>query len=86
MPARQKPGLLWFHGAVFSAWVVLFIVQSALVRVRKVSLHGALGWFAEALAATMFVSGMVVSPVMLRFEAMLHGPQVKAFLSIFGAT
>jgi hypothetical protein len=77
-----KPGILWFHGAVFSAWVVLFIVQSALVRVRKVGLHRALGWFGAALAATMFVSGMVVSPVMLRFEAMLHGPQVKAFLSI----
>ena len=45
---------------------------------RKVRFHRALGWFGAALAATMFVSGMVVSPVMLRFEEpVLHGPRVK---------
>ncbi len=39
-----RPLLLWFHSAVFSAWIVLFIAQSALVRVRKVSVHRTLGW------------------------------------------
>jgi hypothetical protein len=34
--STPKPALLWFHGAVFSAWIVLFIAQSTLVRVRKV--------------------------------------------------
>ena len=78
-----KPVLLWFHGAVFSAWVVLFIAQSALVRVRKVGLHRVLGWFGAALAATMVVSGIVVSPVMLRFDmTVLHRVPVKSFLSI----
>src|ERR1700760_818382 len=78
-----RPALLWFHGAIFSAWVVLFIAQSTLVRVRKASFHRALGWFGAALAATMFVSGIVVSPVMLRFEmAVLHRVFAKSFLSI----
>jgi hypothetical protein len=31
-----RPLLLWFHAVLFSAWIVLFIAQSALVRVRKV--------------------------------------------------
>ena len=34
-----RPLLLWIHGAAFSTWTVFFIVQSALVRVRKVSVH-----------------------------------------------
>src|ERR1700752_5166089 len=46
-PAR--PLLLWIHGAAFSSWMVFFIAQSALVRVRKVSIHRALGWFGAAL-------------------------------------
>ena len=30
---------MWIHGAAFSAWMVFFILQSALVFVRKVSVH-----------------------------------------------
>ncbi len=78
-----KPALLWFHGAVFSAWVLLFIAQSTLVRVRLVGFHRALGWFGAALAATMVISGIIVSPVMLRFDiTVLHRVPVKSFLSI----
>ncbi len=36
-PAIPRPFLLWIHGAVFSAWVIFFILQSTLVRVHKVS-------------------------------------------------
>lgn len=78
-----RPLLLWFHSAIFSAWIVLFIAQSALVRVRKVSIHRTLGWFGAALAATMVASGLIVSVVMLRFDmAVLHRKSVASFLSI----
>jgi hypothetical protein len=78
-----RPLLLWFHGTAFSAWIALFVAQSALVRVRKVSVHRTLGWFGAALAATMVVSGLIVSVVMLRFEmTVLHRKNVAAFLSI----
>ena len=78
-----RPLLLWFHAAAFSAWIVLFIAQSALVRVRKVSVHRTLGWFGAALAATMVVSGFIVSVVMLRFDmTVLHRKNVASFLSI----
>lgn len=81
--APPRPMLLWFHGAVFSAWVVLFIVQSALVRVRKVGVHRALGWAGAALAAMMVISGFVVSVVMLRFDiTVLHLKNVASFLAI----
>lgn len=81
--APPRPLLLWFHATVFSAWIGLFIAQSALVRVHKVSIHRALGWFGAALAATMVVSGFVVSVVMLRFDiTVLHMKAVASFLSI----
>ena len=78
-----RPLLLWFHGAIFSAWVVLFIAQSALIRTRKVSIHRALGWFGATLATSMVVSGFVVSVVMLQFDiTVLHRNNVASFLSI----
>ena len=78
-----RPFLLWFHGAVFTAWIVLFIAQSALVRVRKVSVHRTLGWVGATLSAIMVVSGLIVSVVMLRFEmTVLHHKNVAPFLSI----
>ena len=78
-----RPGVLWFHGAVFSAWIVLFVAQSALVRVHKVRIHRTLGWFGAVLAATMVVSGSIVSVTMLRFERnVLHVQRAASFLSI----
>ena len=78
-----RPLLLWFHAAAFSAWIVLFIAQSALVRVRKVNVHRTLGWFGAALAATMVASGFVVSVVMLRLDmTVLHRKNIASFLSV----
>ncbi len=77
-----RPLLLWFHGAAFSAWIMLFIAQSALVRVRKVSVHRTLGWFGAALAAIMVVSGFVVSVVMMRFDLTVLRMNVASFLSV----
>lgn len=78
-----RPLLLWSHGTVLSAWIVPFIAQSALVRVRKVTVHRALGWFGAALAATMFVSGFIVSLVMVRFDmTVLHRKTVASFQSV----
>ena len=79
-PAR--PVLLWLHGAAFSAWVVFFILQSGLVRIRKVSWHRVVGWFGAALAAVMVVLGCVVSVVMFRFDALVLKQPDPSFLSI----
>lgn len=78
-----RPPVLWFHAAIFSAWIVLFMAQSALVRVRKVSVHRTLGWFGAALAAIMVVSGFIVSVVMLRIERTpLNRVRFTSFLAI----
>src|SRR5664279_148991 len=78
-----RPVLLWLHGAAFSTWVVFFIAQSALVRVRQVSVHRLLGWFGAGLAAVMVPLGISTAVVMTRFDsAVLHQTGVESFLSI----
>ena len=49
--------LIHLHGAVFTAWVVLFLVQTGLVAARRVRLHRKLGIAGAALAAVMVVVG-----------------------------
>jgi hypothetical protein len=78
-----RPWLLWMHAAAFSTWVILFIAQSVLVRVRKVSIHRFLGWFGAGLATVMVPLGVRVAVVMTRFDiSVLHQKDVDAFLSI----
>lgn len=82
-PTTPRPFLLSVHAALFSAWMGLFIAQSALVRVRRVRVHRLLGWFGAGLAAAMVISGFVVTVVMLRFDiVVLHLKDVARFLSI----
>ncbi|HTZ88799.1 MAG TPA: hypothetical protein VMA71_00585 [Alloacidobacterium sp.] len=78
-----RPLLLWVHGTAFSTWIVFFILQSALVRVRKVSWHRFLGWFGAGLATVMVPLGCTVAVIMNRFDSgVLHEQGVQPFLSI----
>ena len=78
-----RPLLLWMHGTAFSTWILFFITQSALVRVRKVSVHRFLGWFGAGLASAMVVLGSRVAVVMTRFDVdVLHQKGVESFLSV----
>jgi len=69
-----RPFLLWCHGAAFSFWVVFFIVQSGLVRVRKVSIHRTLGWFGLALGIAMVVLGYTTAVTMAKYRVAHPGP------------
>jgi hypothetical protein len=78
-----RPWILYMHGAVFSGWVVLFIVQSALVRVRKVQIHRTLGWFGVGLGTIIPVLGLSTAITMDRFNiAHFHEAEASPFLAI----
>jgi hypothetical protein len=47
--------LVTVHGAAFTAWVVLFLVQTTFVSVRRTDVHRKIGWAGAALAAFMCV-------------------------------
>jgi len=56
---RPEPlqSVFHIHGLVFTAWVVLFVVQTSLVSARRTDLHRRLGVLGGALALLMLVVG-----------------------------
>ena len=70
-PASPKLSLLvHVHGAVFTAWVLYFIVQTALIAIRKPALHRSLGIFGAILGCAMIVLGLTVAFTAMRLN---HG-------------
>jgi hypothetical protein len=82
-PALPRPFLLWIHAAAFTLWLVFFILQSALVRVRKVKVHRLLGWFGAGLAAVMVPLGFTIAIIMGRFDKhIMRIADANTFLSV----
>ena len=55
-PSPSEPAI-YVHGAAFSAWCVLLVVQSTLVTSGRVGLHRRLGVLGALLAGTMVALG-----------------------------
>jgi hypothetical protein len=53
--------LVHVHAAVFSAWILLLIVQTSLVSAGRLDLHRRLGIFGAALAGAMVVLAFLVA-------------------------
>jgi hypothetical protein len=72
-PTIPRPWILYVHAAVFSVWLVFFILQSTLVRTNHVQIHRKMGWFGVGLGATIPVLGISTAITMGRFNAVqLH--------------
>jgi hypothetical protein len=67
-PSHPKPFLLSIHVVIFSAWVLLYVVQSALVRTGNVRIHRVLGWFGVALGIAIPIIGIITAVTMRRFD------------------
>lgn len=74
------------HGAIFTAWMVLFVAQAALIRADRRDLHRSLGVAGAVLAVLMvWVGAWAALGVAARFEATgfrPHGLTRVAFLAI----
>jgi hypothetical protein len=66
--ARKAPVTLWvgFHGAIFTAWLTLFLVQTLLVGRGRFAAHRRLGYAGIALAVLMIISGYGTAIAMAR--------------------
>ena len=51
------------HGAAFTAWIVLLVVQTNLIALRRADLHRTAGTFGAFLAAAMVVLGVLAALV-----------------------
>jgi hypothetical protein len=67
-PPVPRPFLRYVHAAIFSSWVVFFILQSALVRTHNVRLHRTIGWFGVALGVVIPPLGASTAITMARFD------------------
>jgi hypothetical protein len=58
------PRLSWIahlYGAVFTLWVLFFVLQTALVSTRRISLHRSLEWVGAAFAGGIVTLGAVMA-------------------------
>ena len=53
--------IIHIHGAIFTSWIILLIVQTGLVSARRVDIHRKLGLFGFGLACVMVVFGLLAS-------------------------
>lgn len=74
--------LVHLHAALFTAWVLLFIVQTALVAVHRVAIHRRLGIFGAVLASAMIVVGVAMALAAARRGSSPPGLTPQAFLVI----
>ena len=75
-----RPRILWFHAAVFTAWLGVYLLQSLLVRTHNVRIHRTLGWFGAALAVIMVPLGIATALAMGHFHiTALHEPGAEVF-------
>ena len=74
--------LVHLHGALFTAWVLLFITQTALVAGGRVVVHRRLGMAGAALAAAMVAAGTALAIASAARGAAPTGADPLAFLAL----
>ncbi len=74
--------LIHLHGALFSAWIALFIVQTALISARRVAVHRKLGVAGAVLAAAMIAVATTTAIGMAKRGAAPPGIPPLAFLTV----
>jgi hypothetical protein len=74
--------LVHAHGALFTAWVLLFVVQTALVAQHRVAVHRRLGIAGAILAGAMIVVGTLTALKTAARGAAPAAPDPLTFLII----
>ena len=83
------PFYLHVHGAVFTGWIALLVVQTALVAARRTPLHRIVGAVGAGLAALVVIVGVATAIVFGRANIEVGlGDEVRAFMTtpIFSMT
>lgn len=79
--AATYPAIIYVHGAVFVAWLVLLTTQALLIRNRKVRFHRKIGVAGAFLAAAMISLGLAAALTIQKLR--LGTPDADpAFLSV----
>jgi hypothetical protein len=73
---------LHVHGFFMTAWVVLFLLQTLLISVRRISLHRKLGFVGAGLAAMVISLGVAATVVAARREVVAKAEDVPTVLAV----
>lgn len=83
MVAAPLPNkLIHFHGAVFTIWIVLLIVQTALISAKQVKVHRSLGMFGFGWSVLMLGLGFFAAVDALKRGSGPLGLDAKTFFII----
>jgi hypothetical protein len=74
--------LIHIHGAVFTLWMVLLVVQIGFVSAKKIAWHKRLGLFGFGLAVAMVILGVLAATDALRRGAEHNGLTAQTFYVI----
>jgi hypothetical protein len=75
--------LLHMHGAIFTAWMLLLVIQTVLVATRRVNVHRRLGIAGACLAALIVVLGSAVAVTRVADGTLLdHGAPPLVFMAV----
>jgi hypothetical protein len=74
--------LIHIHGAAFTTWMILLIVQTGLVSTRHVKWHMKLGLFGFGLAGAMLVLGLLAAVNAMRRDSGPLGLDPQTFFVI----
>ena len=79
--------LFHIHGAVFSAWMIYFVAQTAWIADRRLSLHRRLGYAGAVLAFAMVVLGIATALAaakagFFRPIPLAHNPEGALFFAL----
>ncbi len=75
--AAPLPALLEVHGLVMSGWVVLLVVQSGLIVIRRVQWHRRLGWIGAGWAGLVVLMGSTTTIHAAVREVRAHSPMAE---------
>jgi hypothetical protein len=81
-PPAPRPRLLYFHAAIFASWLLLYLLQASLVRLRQVRWHRRLGILGVVLGVAVLAAGVQTALVMTRFHLASDDPHADAFLVV----
>ena len=80
-PSIPRPRVLYAHAALFSTFMVIYILQTGLVAFGNVKLHQHLGPIWVVIGAAMPVFGIATGIVMRRFD-IIHFNDYATFISV----
>ncbi len=72
--------LLHIHGILFSAWMIFFVAQTALIASNRPDIHRRLGYAGAFLAVAMFILGLLAA---FSAERLGHGNALTNAETVF---